>query len=407
MQEKKGSIWDALQARSVSRRDFLKFCTAICAAFALPADGLSKVVAALESQERLPVVWLHGQECTGDDESFIRANNPDVTQVVLDVISLEYQQVLMADAGHHAERRLHDALERYAGRYLVVQEGSIPTGSNAHYCTIGGISAEQQLKMAAENCAAIICLGACASWGGWPASSPNPTGAKGVYQIIHDKPIVNLTGCPHNGFNAVATIVYYLTFNQLPPVDARLRPLFAHGKRIHDNCERRAHFDAGQFVEKWGDEAHRQGWCLYKMGCKGPQAYYNCPVIRWNDGVSWPVKSGHGCIACAAFNFWDLMTPFYGRLPDTPIFEVETTVDRIGLGLTAAALAGVAIHAAGTAAWKRRQDAKAASQAEAREVEEETLQLEEDKGQPEGAVEPEVKATSPDADAAEGEENHG
>ncbi|MHB0875826.1 MAG: hydrogenase small subunit [Anaerolineae bacterium] len=350
-----GSVWDLLRARSVSRRGFLRFCTAMGATLALPEDMTPRIVEALETNERLPVIWLHGQGCTADDESFIRVGEPDITRVVLDIISLEYSQTLMADAGASAESKLTAAIERYAGRYLVVQEGSVPTGENAYYCTVAGRSCEDILRETTRNCAGIIAIGACASWGGWPASRPNPTGAKGVHQIITDKPVINLTGCPHNGINSVATIVYYLTFGQLPPVDARGRPLFAHGKRIHDNCERRAHFDAGQFVEKWGDEGHRQGWCLYKMGCKGPQAYYNCPVERWNSGTSWPVRSGHGCIACAAFDFWDSMTPFYGRLPQVPLFPVETTVDRIGLALTAAAILGVAAHAAGTAIWRARR----------------------------------------------------
>ncbi len=358
MERKTGGIWEALQAREVSRRDFLKFCTLMGATLALPSEGVGQIAAALENSERLPVIWLHMQECTGDDESVLRVNNPTVGELVMDIISLEYQEVLMASAGHQAEAMLEEAKQRYAGRYLLVVEGSIPTGEGAHYCTIGGRTGEDILRETAKDCAAIVALGACASWGGWPASRPDPTNAKGVYQIIHDKPVINLTGCPHNGVNAVATIVYYLTFGELPPVDARGRPLFAHGKRIHDNCERRAHFDAGQYVEKWGDEGHRQGWCLYKMGCKGPQAYYNCPVIRWNDGLSWPVKGGHGCIACAAFDFWDSMTPFYGRLPEVPVFPVETTVDKIGLGLTAAALVGVALHAAGTFAWNRSKPAK-------------------------------------------------
>ncbi len=95
-------------------------------------------------------------------------------------------------------------------------------------------------------------------------------------------------------------LVHYLTFGEAPALDQYNRPLFAYGHLIHDQCERRAHFDAGRFVEKWGDEGHRNGWCLYKMGCKGPQATYNCPIVRWNDGTSWPIGAGHGCIACAS-----------------------------------------------------------------------------------------------------------
>ena len=102
--------------------------------------------------------------------------------------------------------------------------------------------------------------------------------------------MVNLGGCPHNPANTVAVLVHYLTFDEMPELDQYNRPLFAYGDLIHDQCERRAYFDAGLFVESWGDEGHRKGYCLYKMGCKGPSASYNCPNVRWNDGTSWPVR---------------------------------------------------------------------------------------------------------------------
>lgn len=358
--EGRQSISEALVAHNVSRRNFLRFCAAMSAMLSLPADGEVVIAQALESGERLPVIWLHGQECTGDDESFLRASDPNISDLLLGVISLEYHETVMADAGDHAEGMLQRALERYAGRYILVVEGSIPTGDSAYYCMIAGRTMEDILLEAAKDAAAIVCVGACASWGGWPSSRPNPTSAKGVSSIVRGKPIVNLTGCPHNGQVFAATIVHFLTFGRLPDTDSVGRPLFAHGKRIHDNCERRAHFDAGQFVENWGDEGHRNGWCLYKMGCKGPQAYYNCPTIRWNDGTSWPVMSGHGCIACASVNFWDEMTPFYQRLPDVNVIGVEDTIDRLGVGAMALTLGAIALHAVGTTVWKRRREVAAA-----------------------------------------------
>jgi hydrogenase small subunit len=156
--------------------------------------------------------------------------------------------------------------------------------------------------------------------------------------------VVNIPGCPLNTDNLVATIVHFLTFGKLPAVDGRGRPLFAFGKRIHDNCERRPHFDAGQYVEKWGDEAHRKGHCLYKMGCKGPETFHNCGIQRYNEKTSWPVGAGHGCAGCSEPHFWDTMTPLYKRLPNVPGFGVETTADQIGLGIAAATAAAFGIH---------------------------------------------------------------
>ena len=180
------------------------------------------------------------------------------------------------------------------------------------YCTIGGRSALQIAREVCGGAAATIAVGTCAAFGGIPAAGPNPTGALSVADAVPGvKNLINMSACPANAENLTALIVYYMTLKRWPPLDRFRRPLFAYGKTIHDNCERRAHFDAGQYVEAWGDEAHRQGHCLYKMGCKGPSTSQNCPVVKWNEGTNWPIGCGHPCIGCAEPNFWDTMTPFY------------------------------------------------------------------------------------------------
>ena len=340
-----GSLVDKLAQRGVTRRDFVKFCSIMAGTLALPSSMAPKIAHALETVERPIVIWLEFQDCAGDTEAFLRASHPTLAEIVLETISLDYHETVMAAAGNLAEHLKDKTIEERKGEYILVVEGAIPTKDGGVYCCIGGHTALDIVKKAAGNAAAVIAVGACSSWGGWPSADPNPTGARGVRDVVNGVPIVNLTGCPHNSVNSVATIVHYLTFGSLPNTDRLGRPLFAYGKRIHDNCERRGHFDAGQYVEAWGDEGHRQGWCLYKMGCKGPQTYMNCPTVRYNDGTNWPIGSGHGCVGCAEFGFWDNMSPFYRRLPDVPGFGVEATADKIGLTLTGAAVVGVGAHA--------------------------------------------------------------
>jgi hydrogenase small subunit len=213
------------------------------------------------------------------------------------------------------------------------------------YCCVAGKSAIQIVKEVAAGAMANIAVGNCACYGGLAAASPNPTGCVGIQDVIGGA-VVNIAGCPMNCENFTATVVHFLTFGALPELDGNGRPKFAFGKLIHNNCERRAHFDAGQFVKKWGDEGARQGWCLYEMGCKGPMAHQNCPTVRWNGGTSWPVMAGHGCIACATPGNWDAAYPFYKRMPKVPGAGVMANADKIGLGVAAVALAGVAAHAA-------------------------------------------------------------
>lgn len=341
--------------RGVSRRSFLKFCAAMTAALALPDRYIPRIAAALENVRRPALVWLEFQDCAGNTESFLRASKPTVAEIALDVLSLNYHETIMAPAGQAAEKSLMDTVRSEKGQYLAVVEGSIPLKDGGVYCTIGGRTALDMAREVCGNALATIAVGACAWDGGWPAAAPNPTGAVGVREAVPGITLINLPGCPMNVQNLTAVVVHYLTFGALPATDPLGRPLFAYGARIHDNCERRGHYDAGRFVEEWGDEGHRNGWCLYKVGCKGPQTYQNCPAIGWNDGVSWPIAAGHGCIGCAAPHFWDTMTPFYRRLPQIPGFGIETTADQIGVGLTIATAAAFAAHGVVSAMRKKRR----------------------------------------------------
>jgi len=196
-----------------------------------------------------------------------------------------------------------------------------------------------------SKAAATIAIGACAINGNIVAAKPNPTDAAGVGQALGIS-TVNIAGCPPNTVNFVGTLLYYLMFGALPPVDSQGRPLWAYGKRIHDVCERRPHYDAGEFVEEWGDEGAKKGWCLYKVGCKGPYTYANCGHLRFNQAVSWPVMAGHGCIGCTEAGFWDKMAPLEQPLHEATILGGERTVDDVGIALTALATAGVAAHGA-------------------------------------------------------------
>ena len=348
------SVLDTLVNSGVSRRRFLEFCAATAAILALPVKFAPQIAHALEAAEKPTVVWLEFQDCAGNTESFLRARAPSVGDILLDVLDVEYHETIMAAAGYQAEAARDAAVAK--GGHIVIVEGSIPTAENGVYCTIGGKTAVQILAETTAGAAAVINTGTCSSYGGIPAASPNPTGATSVPDLVSGVPVINLPGCPANVDNVVATIVHYLTFGALPAVDGLGRPLFAYGERIHDHCERRAHFDAGQFVEERGDDGHRKGWCLYNMGCKGPSTFHNCPTQRWNGGTSWPIGAGHGCVGCSEPDFWDTMTPIYGRLPAPPGFGVTTSVDKIGAGIIGLTAAGFAAHGVAKAVQRKRAE---------------------------------------------------
>jgi hydrogenase small subunit len=282
----------------VTRRDFIKTCVTASAMMGLPFGMHAKLAEAMENPGKPPVIWLHFQECTGCSESILRSSHPTVASLILDMISLDYHETLMAGSGFQAEQSLHDSMTANKGKYILVVEGAIPTKDNGIYCKVHGKTAMESLRVAAEGAAAIISMGTCASFGGIQSVAPNPTGAVGVRDLVKDKPIINIPGCPPNPYNFLSTVMYYLTFKKLPDLDQLGRPKFAYGRRIHEHCERRAHFDAGRFAIKYGDPTHAEGYCLYKLGCKGPETYANCSVQRFNDVAVWPVSVGHPCIGC-------------------------------------------------------------------------------------------------------------
>jgi hydrogenase small subunit len=361
MKESNNWFLNELERRGVSRREFVGFCGVMASALALPRTAGARILAQIKRTEKPVLVWLEFQDCAGNTESLLRASRPTVAEIVLDTLSIDYHETIMAAAGHRAEDNLKKAVQDHKGKYIAVVEGSIPTGLDGAYCTIGGRSA---LAIAREVCGdalATIAMGTCATFGGLPAASPNPTGALGVSDAVPGvKNLINLSACPANVENLTALIVYYLTFKSLPPVDRYRRPLFAYGKAIHDNCERRAHYDAGQYVEAWGDDGHRTGYCLYKMGCKGPVTYQNCPNVGWNEKTNWPIGCGHPCIGCAEPDFWDKMTPFYQHLSGIPGFGVNSNIDRVGVWATVGVGAAFAAHGLVSLAkrWNEGQPAR-------------------------------------------------
>ena len=294
-----------LRERGVSRRDFLKFCSTISVAMALPATFAPKVAEALDVVKRPPVIWLEFQDCAGDTEALLRSANPSVADIVLDILSIDYQETIMAAAGKQAEANLEKTIAEYAGKYICIVEGSIPMKDGGIYGCVGGKSHLERARQVCSGAAVTIAVGNCAAFGGIAAAFPNPTGAVGVKEAVPGANVVNLSGCPVNADNLSATIVHYLVFGKIPALDRLRRPMFIHGKRVHDNCERRFYFEQKQFVEYWGDDAHRKGYCLYKMGCKGAAAFNNCPTQRFNGKTSWPVAAGCGCYGCSEPNYWD------------------------------------------------------------------------------------------------------
>ncbi|HEY4752195.1 MAG TPA: hydrogenase small subunit, partial [Candidatus Limnocylindrales bacterium] len=334
---------------------FLQFSAAMAAALAMPMSFAPQIAAAVENAKRLPVIWIRGQACGGDSEALLRMAEPTTVSLFLDTLSVQYHDAFLGVAGADAQLALTSAMDVYPNGYLAVVEGSIPDGASGAYCLIGGRPAADVIREVCAGALATIAVGSCACDGGAPAAAWNTTHASGVKGLVSGK-YMALPGCPVNPVNLASVIVHYITVNDLPPADLAGRPLAAYGNLVHNQCERRPHFEFGEFATEWGDQGAQKGWCLYKLGCKGPETMGNCPTVRYGEKTSWNVRAGHGCIGCMTTSFWNEMGPAYKRLPPPVFFMPNVTTDMLGAAVLGGVGALASVHAVGMGVrFKRRR----------------------------------------------------
>jgi len=288
-----------------------------------------------DSQE-YPAVWLQLAACSGCAVSVLNTVAPDIRNVLIDEIvpgkhvNLRFHPTIMAGSGEAALEVAFGGLPEKG--YLLICEGSVQTAEGGAFGGVGELDGEhitghRKVLDLARDAMAVIAIGTCASFGGIPAAGPNPTGAKSVKEVLDEAgisvPVVNIPGCPPHPDWFVGTVVNVLLRGLPGPdvLDELGRPLFYYGQLIHENCPRRAYFDAGKFAKHFG-----QPGCLYELGCKGPMTYADCPKRQWNDGQNWCIGSGNPCIGCVEPFFPDGFDPLYKKISEERLgrFVVRT-----------------------------------------------------------------------------------
>jgi len=341
------------RGNGLSRREFVQIASATLATLGLSGTLTPKLARALEKAAagRPKIVWIHFASDTGCTESLIKSDHPNTAELVLDILSIDYHESIMAAAGKQADEVLAKAV---AGKdYICVVEGGIPTVPG--HGMIGGREMLDIAKEVCGNAKAVVAIGSCAVDGGVPAAKPNPSRILGVGEALGMK-VVNLPCCPVNPEWLVGTVVYVLTMGKLPELDKQGRPLMFYGRKIHDNCPRRTHFDGGRFVEQFGSKEEAAGYCLYKVGCKGPEAWSECPKTRWNSKESWCIEIGSPCLGCSENKWTDHFAPFYGKLANVALPYGDVTADNIGVGIAVATGAAIVGHAVVKAARGKSSD---------------------------------------------------
>lgn len=285
-----------------------------------------------------PVVWIQGATCSGCSVSVLNTAAPDIRQLLVDQVlpgthlNLRFQATVMAGQGDPVIEVLTGAASELPGQYILVVEGSVVTGGDGVFCQVGerdgkGITFLEHVLTLSEKALAVVALGTCASYGGIFGGAPNPTGCRGVAEVLKERgiltPVVNVGGCPPHPDWFTATVLTVL-LGGVPKAEdlddaGRLKSLY--GKLIHENCPRRPYFDQGKFAKAFGDQG-----CLYDLGCKGPQTYADCPIRHWNGGVNWCIDGGAPCIGCCEPEFPDRVAPMYEKITEERLerFKVVT-----------------------------------------------------------------------------------
>ena len=213
------------------------------------AEAIEKSVIGATSGDLYPVIWMEGASCTGCTESFAQIETPDVATVVLDVISLNYSETLSAAAGWSVEEAKAQTIE--AGNYILIYEGAVQKAWNGNALRVAGEVGTEALAHAAESANAVVAVGSCAVNGGWCAAHPNPSNAMGVEQFLAEEgietPVVNIPGCPVNPEWVMSVLVDVVILQDpgLLKLNDFAMPAGLFNQTIHDNCERRGHFETG------------------------------------------------------------------------------------------------------------------------------------------------------------------
>jgi NiFe hydrogenase small subunit HydA len=273
-----------------------------------------------------PVIWIQGQNCTGCTVALLNSVYFAPGNLGHSKLSLRYQPTVMSAEGSQATDLILQTENEYAGKYLLVLEGAVPTGDGETFCTFGLTDGTKQLmgrtvpddRTAFDwlmelipGAEAVLAVGNCASFGGIPTIESAVTGATSATDVVEaidsDKPVINVAGCPPHPDWIVGTLIDLLLWvgeHKDPPVldDRMCLKKFYEGK-VHDTCERRPAFEEKRFLEDWNDCVPDEDRCLLRMGCRGPSTRADCPVRLWDYHTNWCVGMNSPCNGCTDPDF--------------------------------------------------------------------------------------------------------
>lgn len=294
----------------ITRRGFIKWCAVSASALSLSSFDVNRLENIIFAAESSPsILWLQGSGCSGCSISLMNSiEQTTIDDLLINKVNMKYHHNLMIAAGDLALSVIDQTMSQLNGEFILVIEGAVPTANNGTYCILTEKDGKpwtmlDAVKEIGPQAKYVINVGTCAAFGGVPMAEPNVTGIKRIdEEILKGKtinPIINLPGCPVHPLTLTKTIIDLILYG-LPKLDKEGRPLEFYQYKVHDKC-----------LYKGANKAKELGMagCYNSLGCRGPNANYDCPNRKWNNKVNWCIEAGHLCISCSDKNF--PKTPFY------------------------------------------------------------------------------------------------
>lgn len=278
------------------------------------------------------VLWLQGGACSGNTMSFLNAEEPSVCDLVTDFgINVLWHPSLGLELGDNLQRLLHNCLSGETPLDILVFEGSIINAPNGtgEWNRFADRPMKDWVQALAGVAKFVVAVGDCATWGGIPATAPNPTQSEGLqflkrkaggllgteYKSQAGFPVINIPGCPAHP-DWITQILVAIATGRLDDItlDEFNRPQTFFKSFTQTGCTRNIHF---AYKASSDEFSQRTGCLFYDLGCRGPMTHSSCNRILWNR-VSSKTRAGMPCLGCTEPEF-----PFHDLAPGT-VFKTQT-----------------------------------------------------------------------------------
>jgi NiFe hydrogenase small subunit HydA len=278
------------------------------------------------------LLWLQGGACSGNTMSFLNAEQPSVCDLVTDFgIRVLWHPSLGTLLGEELQRLLRALIAGEQPLDIFVFEGTVirAPGGTGEWNRFAGRPMQQWVRELAAIADYTVAIGDCASWGGIPATAPNPTDSIGLQYLKRDHggflgkdyrskaglPVVNISGCPAHPDWITQVLVAIATGRAADiTLDELQRPRTLYSTFTQTGCTRNMHFAYKVSATEFGQ---RKGCLFYDLGCRGPMTHSPCNRILWNRQSS-KTRAGMPCLGCTEPEF-----PFSDLAPGT-VFKTQT-----------------------------------------------------------------------------------